>query len=257
MKNVILMLLLPLILPVVTRAQTADEVRRIMNSQSSHYDILNVSKNASTEEIRTAYRRLMKTYHPDRYQNDPQKLRAATEVMKKLNVSRDILMDPMARQRYDATVKSAPKTTAKPTTAAQASAKPESAQPKPEAKKWTGPDFEAEAKAKAEATAKAEAAAKAEKAKADAAAKANAKTSESPKQETKSSATEAPKAATEAKVSSARTESSKPAMVDTAKDAAVRTEQPMNHRTKQAVKFYEDTAKCGAGFYKSFVDMML
>ncbi|MGE9744758.1 J domain-containing protein [Bdellovibrio bacteriovorus] len=218
MKNLILLVLLSLIIPVGTMAQTADEVRRIMNSQSSHYDILNVSKNASADEIRTAYRRLMKTYHPDRYQNDPQKLRAATEVMKKLNVSRDILMDPMARQRYDATVKSAPKTTAKPTTTAQPSAKPESANPKPDAKKSTGPDFEAEAKAKAEAAAK---------------------------------------AATESKVSSARTGSSKPTTVDTAKDAAVRTEQPMNHRTKQAMKFYEDTAKCGAGFYKSFVDMML
>ncbi|AHZ86751.1 Chaperone protein DnaJ [Bdellovibrio bacteriovorus] len=248
MKNLILLVLLSLIMPVGTMAQTADEVRRIMNSQSSHYDILNVSKNASADEIRTAYRRLMKTYHPDRYQNDPQKLRAATEVMKKLNVSRDILMDPMARQRYDATVKSAPKTTAKPTTAAQASAKPESVNPKPEPKKWSGPDFEAEAKAKAEAAAKA---------KAEAAMKANAKTSEPPKQETKSSAKEAPKSATESGVSSARAESSKPATVETAKDATVRTEQPMNHRTQQAVKFYEDTAKCGAGFYKSFVDMML
>jgi DnaJ family protein C protein 11 len=34
--------------------------------QEEYYTLLNVPKTATTEEIRTAYRRLCKIYHPDR-----------------------------------------------------------------------------------------------------------------------------------------------------------------------------------------------
>lgn len=35
------------------------------------YDVLEVSKNASKDEVKTAYRRLAKMYHPDQYINNP------------------------------------------------------------------------------------------------------------------------------------------------------------------------------------------
>lgn len=35
------------------------------------YEVLEVSKNASMDEIRASYKRLIKKYHPDQYQNNP------------------------------------------------------------------------------------------------------------------------------------------------------------------------------------------
>ncbi|WII71956.1 J domain-containing protein [Bdellovibrio sp. 22V] len=250
MKHLILLITL-FSLPV--KAQTADEVRRIMNSQSNYYQVLGVDKNASSDEIRAAYRRLMKVYHPDRYLNEPQKLHAATEVMKKLNITRDTLMDPIARQKYDKTVKVNTQTNTGSKTAPNASAKPNN----PSTKKWTPPDFTAEAEAKAQAEADA-------RAKAEAQAQAKAETAKEPPRpapdtyekpkpnftNNDSFKTEAPKA-----------ESSKAAVESPRTEAAPRTTEkpkgPVDFRAQQAAKFYEDTARCGDGFFKSFIDVML
>ena len=49
------------------------------------YEILGLSKTASDDDIRKAYRKLTLQYHPDRFANDPDKQKAATEVTRKLN----------------------------------------------------------------------------------------------------------------------------------------------------------------------------
>lgn len=48
---------------------------------------LEVAVGAPLPEVRTAYKRLMAAFHPDRHSADPDKLRTATEVTKKLNQS--------------------------------------------------------------------------------------------------------------------------------------------------------------------------
>jgi DnaJ-class molecular chaperone len=62
------------------------------------YDILNVKRSATHDEIRAAYRKLAKEYHPDRNPGD----KAAEEKFKMISAAFDILGDPEKRRKYDA-----------------------------------------------------------------------------------------------------------------------------------------------------------
>ncbi|HHV38392.1 MAG TPA: molecular chaperone DnaJ [Tepidimicrobium sp.] len=62
-----------------------------------YYEILNVSKDATEDEIRSAYRRLAKKYHPDLNPGDEE----AEKKFKEINEAYEVLGDPEKRQRYD------------------------------------------------------------------------------------------------------------------------------------------------------------
>ncbi len=62
------------------------------------YEILGVSKNASQEEIRTAYKTLVKKYHPDLYQGDKS---FAEKKTKEINEAYDTLSDENKKAVYD------------------------------------------------------------------------------------------------------------------------------------------------------------
>ncbi len=51
------------------------------------YANLEVPFGASLEQVKKSYRRLLAAYHPDRNAGDPEQLRLATEITKKINVS--------------------------------------------------------------------------------------------------------------------------------------------------------------------------
>lgn len=58
----------------------------------NYYEILGVPENASREEIRNAYRELVKKYHPDQYRDNPLS-DLAQEKMKEINEAYDYLMN--------------------------------------------------------------------------------------------------------------------------------------------------------------------
>jgi len=63
-----------------------------------YYQILGISRNASDEEIKKAYRRLAMQYHPDR---NPGKEKWANEKFKEINEAYAVLGDPEKRKQYD------------------------------------------------------------------------------------------------------------------------------------------------------------
>ncbi len=56
------------------------------------YRILGVPENASEEDIKRAYRALVKKHHPDRYAGDPEAAEAAAEKLKQINQAYDMLI---------------------------------------------------------------------------------------------------------------------------------------------------------------------
>ncbi|CAN7987533.1 unnamed protein product [Ixodes pacificus] len=72
----------------------------VLRVEDDYYAFLNVSKDASPEEITNAYRRLSKIYHPDKHA-DPLKKRDAETLFNKTRQAYDVLADPHRRAIYD------------------------------------------------------------------------------------------------------------------------------------------------------------
>jgi curved DNA-binding protein len=62
-----------------------------------YYKVLGVPKTASEKEVKSAFRRLARQYHPDANPDDPQ----AEEHFKELNEAYEVLSDPDKRAKYD------------------------------------------------------------------------------------------------------------------------------------------------------------
>ncbi|MBU0666827.1 MAG: molecular chaperone DnaJ [Nanoarchaeota archaeon] len=66
-------------------------------TEKDYYKILDVNKNASKEEIKKAYKKLAKKYHPDLNKDDPD----AETKFKEINEAAAVLGDDQKRQQYD------------------------------------------------------------------------------------------------------------------------------------------------------------
>ena len=63
-----------------------------------YYKILGVDKTATQDDIKKAYRKLARKYHPDLNPNDP----SAKEKFQAINEANEVLSDPEKRKKYDA-----------------------------------------------------------------------------------------------------------------------------------------------------------
>ncbi|MBI2874746.1 MAG: molecular chaperone DnaJ [Firmicutes bacterium] len=66
-------------------------------AKADYYEILGVDREASAEEIKKAYRKLARAYHPDANRNDPK----AGERFKEIQEAYEVLQDSERRARYD------------------------------------------------------------------------------------------------------------------------------------------------------------
>ena len=62
-----------------------------------YYKILGVSKDASQDDIKKAYKKLARKYHPDLNPNDP----SAQQKFQAINEANEVLSDPEKRKKYD------------------------------------------------------------------------------------------------------------------------------------------------------------
>ena len=63
-----------------------------------YYEVLGLPRTAGPDEIRSAYRRLARQFHPDLNKDNP---KAAEEKFKELSEAYEVLVDPAKRERYD------------------------------------------------------------------------------------------------------------------------------------------------------------
>ncbi len=63
-------------------------------AKRDYYEVLGISKNASEDEVKKAFRKLAVKYHPD-------KEGGSEEKFKEINEAYEVLKDKQKRQRYD------------------------------------------------------------------------------------------------------------------------------------------------------------
>ena len=68
-----------------------------MAEKRDYYEVLGLQKGATDDEIKKAYRKLAKQYHPDLNPDNPE----AEAKFKEINEANDVLSDPQKRAKYD------------------------------------------------------------------------------------------------------------------------------------------------------------
>jgi len=78
-------------------AELIGQEKYMADKKKNYYEILGVDKKATDDEIRAAYKKLVKKYHPDLHPGDAQ----AAEMFKQVNEANEVLSDKQKRAAYD------------------------------------------------------------------------------------------------------------------------------------------------------------
>lgn len=91
--------------PVISPQELVDRINYLYTSQSiDHYSLLEVHHYATAPEIKSAYYRLAKEFHPDRHANLPDDLKEKlTAILYRINLAYSTLINPQKRRDYDRT----------------------------------------------------------------------------------------------------------------------------------------------------------
>ena len=93
--------------------ETSEEVEELLTkakkkltiqqgNEETHYEVLGVPRNVTTDELKAVWKRLAKENHPDKFANATEDEKTKQEEkMKKINVANDILSDTSKRKIYD------------------------------------------------------------------------------------------------------------------------------------------------------------
>ncbi|KAF8928409.1 hypothetical protein BGZ58_009677, partial [Dissophora ornata] len=82
------------------RTNDSDDVESHNPAETDYYAVLNVSHTASEEDIKEAYKRMSRVFHPDRHEDASLKEAAGTKVQV-LNRAFEVLSNPQLRAAYD------------------------------------------------------------------------------------------------------------------------------------------------------------
>ncbi len=80
------------------RQKAEDPLRKMAEELVRAYHNLEIKPGAPVEEVKSAYKRMIKLYHPDRFANDPSKQQTATQITAKLNQSYACIMEHLGQK---------------------------------------------------------------------------------------------------------------------------------------------------------------
>ena len=76
-----------------------DQPKQAHDPLARYYANLEISPGADREEVKTAWKRMMKKYHPDLHDSDPEKRKTADELTRQLTESYQILDKELAKHK--------------------------------------------------------------------------------------------------------------------------------------------------------------